>query len=229
MTDELRRHLADVFAEDDRQRAERAEHDDWMARRNGGAAPPMRESEPGALMVGRVVENARAGSPASEANGHGDPDAGVLFGDWRDSYLACVLGFVVGETRREMRDERDAELAKIRRAIADQSHDCRAALAETQVLFDEQYGQLCAEHRQQQSEIKKLRRELETRDRIVAALKAENLEVKRMLGEIEDAHKDFAARLENDRRDRDAVLAAYGERLGELRGQLKGMWLDSVS
>jgi hypothetical protein len=104
MTPEERRELAQLYAADDRLRAE---HADWLARREAAAASPVQKSDPEGILYRTTEQNGPADSQPS----------GVLFGDWRDQALSEAMGFCLVETRREMRKERDAALAERDRKI----------------------------------------------------------------------------------------------------------------
>jgi len=113
MTDDERRELAELYAADDRLRAE---HADWLARREAAAASPV-------LLYRTTEQNVPA--PAPQPGGAADSQpSGALFGDWRDQALSEAMGVVIVETRREMRKERDAALAE---------RDARIAKLEVQI------------------------------------------------------------------------------------------------
>jgi len=116
MTDDERRELAELYAADDRLRAE---HADWLARREAASGAPVQKSdEPGILY--RVTDN-NSLRPAPEPDAE-PSDTGVnLFGDERDEQLVQAIGEVIYELRKEWRaeikaaiDKRDTEIAHLR-------------------------------------------------------------------------------------------------------------------
>jgi len=115
MDPEERRQLTEACREHDRLMAEDAE---WMARRQA----PMHETVPAGVLCRDYGGGAlaRALPPAAEPS-----DGNGIFGDWRDDQLARAIGFALCETRRELREERDAELVKRDRRIAELEGEIR--------------------------------------------------------------------------------------------------------
>jgi hypothetical protein len=64
MSDEDRRSLAELYAEDDRLRAE---HEQWMADREAAAHAPVRKSDESAVLYREHHDNAPAPAPEPEA------------------------------------------------------------------------------------------------------------------------------------------------------------------
>jgi len=61
MTEEFRRHLAELAREDERLRAE---HDEWMAHREPAGSPYIRKSQAGGSVLYREIDNASLAAPA---------------------------------------------------------------------------------------------------------------------------------------------------------------------
>jgi hypothetical protein len=101
--DSDRRHLADLIREDDRLRAEHAE---WNAQRERAAASLVRESEADCLLYREHEYSVPAPAPA--------PDAELL----TDAQVDALADVLVIE-RQRARDERAAEIAKLREEIAE--------------------------------------------------------------------------------------------------------------
>jgi len=114
LTDEFRRHLRDLYDEQDRMLFEHAQ---WEASREAGrlfgaptepmASPPMRKSEP-TLLVYRTMENATPPTPQPDAA----PSGGETDDDKLDEYSKGIAEFVVTWCNEKLAP-RDARIAKL--------------------------------------------------------------------------------------------------------------------
>lgn len=131
MDEHTRRTLAELFAADDKWRAE---HEDWLARRNAESIPPpVRENDGGAVLYRTTDQNAQASPQTAAPTPSSADDGGGLFGDWRDDMLARALGTIIAEMRAEREAERSAEQG-----------ERNAELAKLQTEIDELRGKINA-------------------------------------------------------------------------------------
>ena len=87
------------------------ENHEWLARREAAAASPVRKSNPEGILYRTTKQNVSTSAPQPGGTADSQP-SGALFGDWRDQALSEAMGHVLVVTRRELRAERDKELAK---------------------------------------------------------------------------------------------------------------------
>jgi hypothetical protein len=127
MTDEERRLLAEIFREDDRWRAE---HEDWLARREAEREALARKSGEDGLVYRTTENNAQVAAPVAVSD---VSNADGLFGDERDDMLARALGVIIAEMRAEREAERSAEQG-----------ERNAELAKLQTEIDELRGKINA-------------------------------------------------------------------------------------
>jgi hypothetical protein len=158
MTEDERRQLAELFREDDRLRAE---HEQWMARREAKAASPVRESDPAALVYRTNENGAPAGASVTDT-APSDDDLVQLFDDPElNRRFTHTMGYVIAELRHEWR----SEVASCRRNLA----VCRRDLVKLreQIDSDTQNGVEVYCH---------------SIERRLALLEGENIELKSLLG-----------------------------------------------
>jgi hypothetical protein len=108
MTDDERRELAELYAADDRLRAE---HADWLARREAAAAAPVRKSNAEGVLYRTSENNAQAPAVAAVVSAPSDET------DWRDE-VAQSMGEIFAHERKRERSERNAALAVLNREIS---------------------------------------------------------------------------------------------------------------
>src|SRR6516165_4437967 len=102
MDEHTRRALAELFAADDKWRAE---HEDWLARRNAEREALARKSGEDGLMHRTTENNARDAAPDSLPAVSSDDDGTILGSAERDDQLARALGKIISEMRKEWQSD----------------------------------------------------------------------------------------------------------------------------
>src|SRR5262245_39931036 len=107
-----RAELAELFAEDDRQRAE---HREWLARREAHAASLVRRNDNPAGLVFKTTDNALLDAPAPEPETSGEE---FCFSSEQFDCLAAALDMALKHEANRMRAEQKAAIAPLEREIA---------------------------------------------------------------------------------------------------------------
>ena len=124
--EETRRHLADLYREQDRLFSEHAE---WTVQRQAPGASPVRKSQPDHGLLYRTNEDAMVDAPEPEPNMSAETDW-AKWEEWmtghknllREEMLeACgeAMGMLAVEIKKDMRAERDAEMLKLKSEISE--------------------------------------------------------------------------------------------------------------
>jgi cell division septum initiation protein DivIVA len=130
MSDEDRRSLAELYAEDDRLRAE---HEQWMADREAAAHAPVRKSDESAVLYREHHDNAPAPAP--------QPDAEPSDGDDELAHAIDVFAQAVENRLAEL----DSELVKRDRKIGElegELREIKGMLGATLTLLGQQKPKL---------------------------------------------------------------------------------------
>jgi hypothetical protein len=143
MDEHTRRALAELFAADDKWRAE---HEDWLARRNAEREALARKSGEDGLMHRTTENNARDAAPDSLPAVSSDDDGTILGSAERDDQLARALGKIISEMRKEWQSDIAAcrtEMVKLYGAFRHEwSKRNPERIAKFQVELDQLRGRL---------------------------------------------------------------------------------------